>query len=179
MTAKGAGAASDGPFRRAGELAVLPHMTKKPPRRGRKPIPEKERKDSLVQTRVPGELSQTLREAAKKNRVTVSQLIRNVLEDAFALVDDVVAETKRVGETVRRDARRIAESAQGRRTRDSRAADAALERVDAWQEVLLNRDVACARCDAALRRGSRALVGLGGNAGAAKIWLCVSCSRQL
>jgi hypothetical protein len=153
-------------------------MTKKPPRRGRKPIPEKERKDSLVQTRVPGELSQTLREAAKKNRVTVSQLIRNVLEDAFALVDDVVAETKRVGQTVRRDARRIAESAQGRRTRDNRA-EAALERVEAWQEVLLNRDLACARCDAALRRGSRALVGLGGDAGAAKIWLCVSCSRSL
>ncbi|HEX9101344.1 MAG TPA: hypothetical protein VF997_04035, partial [Polyangia bacterium] len=86
-------------------------MTKK---RGRKPIAKKDRKDQLVQTRVPGELSETLREAAKKNRVTVSQLIRNVLEDTFELVDNVVGEAVNLGNTVKRDALRIAESAKGR-----------------------------------------------------------------
>ncbi len=160
------------------ELAVIPIMPKKKPaRRGRKPIPDKERKDQLVQTRVPGELSQTLRDAAKKKRVTVSQLIRNVLEDTFDLVDDVVGEAVNLGQTVRRDALRIAESAKGRRKRAT--PPESITAVDAWQEVLLNRDVECARCGLAIARGSRAAFGVGGDPAAPKIWLCTTCSQRL
>src|SRR5579884_1880100 len=87
-------------------------MTKK---RGRRPLPDAERKDRLVQARVPEDLDATLRTEARRRRLSVSQLIRNVLEDTFDLVDDVVSEAQRLGQTVRRDARRIADSAQGRR----------------------------------------------------------------
>ncbi len=153
-------------------------MTKKPPRRGRKPLPERERKDQLVQTRVPGDLGQTLREAAKKNRVSVSQLIRNVLEDTFNLVDNVVAETVSLGQTVRRDALRIAESAKGQRRRTPVPSVSALGSVEAWQEVLLARDVECARCDAHLSKGTHALFGVGA-VGRVKVWLCVPCSKQI
>lgn len=93
-------------------------MTKKRAARGRKPLPKAERKDRLIQTRVPSDLDDTLREAAREKRVTVSQLIRNVLEDTFHLVDDVVAGATQLGLRVKRDARRIAESAQGKRARD-------------------------------------------------------------
>src|SRR6478672_5873840 len=82
-------------------------------RRGRKALPADERKDRLIQTRVADELESTLREEAKRRRVTVSQLIRNVLEDTFDLVDDVVAGTAKLAQTVRRDALRIRDSAQG------------------------------------------------------------------
>jgi hypothetical protein len=152
-------------------------MTKRPIKRGRKPMPKGERKDQLVQTRVPGELSETLREAAKQHRVTVSQLIRNVLEDTFKLVDNVVAETVSLGQAVRRDARKIAESAQGRRSRPPAAS--ALDQVDAWQEVLLNRDVVCARCEQSLARGTKAFFGVGSEPHATKVWLCQRCSTEL
>ncbi|MDB4971296.1 MAG: hypothetical protein JWN44_6985 [Myxococcales bacterium] len=158
------------------ELAVIPHMTKKPVRRGRKPIPEKERKDALVQTRVPDELSQTLRDAAKKNRVTVSQLIRNVLEDTFDLVDNVVSEAVSLGQTAKRDALKIAESAKGR-GKPSAMTVAALENVDAWQGVKLNRDAQCARCGRLMTRGESALFGIGDDAH--KVWLCLSCGSQI
>ncbi|MCU1277227.1 MAG: hypothetical protein JWM53_773 [bacterium] len=168
-------------WRPGAELAVIPDMTKKRTRRGRKPIPDKERKDQLVQTRVPGELSQTLREAAKKNRVTVSQLIRNVLEDTFDLVDDVVGEAVSLGHSVKRDALRIAETAKGRgkRVAATAAATGAIAAVDAWQEVLLNKDVQCARCELIVTRGSKAAFGVGGDPAAPKVWLCASCAQKL
>src|SRR4051812_21358064 len=70
--------------------AIRRNMTKK--RRGRRPLPPGVKKEKLVQTRVPGVLDETLREQARKNRVSVSQLIRNVLEDTFNLVENAVSE---------------------------------------------------------------------------------------
>lgn len=159
------------------ELAVIPDMTKK---RGRKPIAKKDRKDQLVQTRVPGELSETLREAAKKNRVTVSQLIRNVLEDTFDLVDNVVGEAVNLGHTVKRDALRIAESAKGRGKRPAAAADAdPLAGVEAWQDVRVNREVVCAQCARVIARGEHAFFGIGSDPDAPKVWLCSACEQRL
>jgi hypothetical protein len=83
------------------------------PRRGRPPSSDTERKDRLIQTRVEEDLDETLRAAAKQQRVTVSQLIRNVLHDTFKMIDDVVVNTTNLTESVKRDARRIAASAQG------------------------------------------------------------------
>jgi hypothetical protein len=152
-------------------------MTKK---RGRKPMAKRERKDQLIQTRVPDDLSLTLREAAKQKRVTVSQLIRNVLEDTFDLVDDVVGEAVNLGSAVKRDALRIAESARGRKRGAAAASDAdPMEGVEAWQEVRLNKDVVCATCARIVPRGDRAAFGVGGDSGAPKVWLCAVCAARL
>jgi hypothetical protein len=150
--------------------------TKRTPKRGRRPLPENERKDRLVQTRVPETLDETLRKQAKKSRVSVSQLIRNVLEDTFDLVDDVVAEATNLGRTVKRDARRIADTAKGRTLKEQHAA---LEQVYAWQEVVLNRDVDCARCGRSLRSGKKALYGLQEDPSAPRLWLCAPCGAAL
>jgi predicted DNA-binding protein len=160
-------------------------MTKKQPpqkaTRGRKPLPADERKDSIIQARVPEELSEQLQAEAKRKRVTVSQLIRHVLEDTFDLVDDVVATTRSLGEVVKRDARRIAESAKGQRAAAAlvREPDARLDTVDAWQEVIANREVECARCGKAIIRGEHVLLGLGGDEGRDKLWLCASDAAAL
>src|SRR3990172_9147326 len=53
--------------------------------------PPDRRKDRVVQARVPRDLASTLEREARRRRLTVSHLIRNVLEDTFQLVDDVVA----------------------------------------------------------------------------------------
>jgi hypothetical protein len=146
-------------------------MTKKRDGRGRRPLPDGERKGRVIQARVPEELSETLHEAARQKRVSVSQLIRDVLVDTFALVDDVVVGTRELTERVRRDARRIAESARGRR------GDSAADDVDAWQELLVNRVANCARCGRALERGERAFGSVGG--AGARLWICPICSKQL
>jgi hypothetical protein len=140
--------------------------------RGRRPLPETERKGRVIQARVPDDLSETLAEAARQKRVSVSQLIRDVLVDTFTLVDGVVAGTRELSEQVRRDARRIAESARGRRTGDDAVAE-----VDAWQELLVNREVACAKCERTLVRGEHGFGSVGG--GSARVWLCAGCAGRL
>ncbi len=158
------------------ELVVIRDMTKK---RGRKPMAKRERKDQLVQTRVPGDLSETLREAAKQKRVSVSQLIRNVLEDTFELVDNVVGDAVQLGQNVRRDAIRIAESAKGLGKRAAAGNSLALGEIEAWQEVLLNRDVMCAQCGRVVERGEKAAFGVSSDPTAPKVWLCATCAAAL
>jgi hypothetical protein len=73
---------------------------------------------------VPERLETVLKQEAKKQRLSVSHLIRNVLEDALALVDNVVAGGEelvegsvRIAEQVARDARKLAASARGTPTK--------------------------------------------------------------
>jgi hypothetical protein len=82
---------------------------------------DRQRKDRLIQTRVPQNLESTLKDEARKRRLSVSHLIRNVLEDTFHLMDNVVHEVDRVvadsvgmAQTLRRDAQRLAATARGR-----------------------------------------------------------------
>jgi hypothetical protein len=148
-------------------------------KRGRTALPAGERKDRLIQTRVADELEGKLREEARKKRVTVSQLIRNVLEDTFDLVDNVVAEAANFGKTVKRDAQRIASSAKGlARTVAPADAAQALETVEAWQEVVLNREARCARCEKALARGETGFIGLSSDP-TLRLWICRSCRAKL
>lgn len=87
-------------------------------RHGRSSKPRDALKDRLIQTRVPGDLESALKEEARKRRLSVSHLIRNVLEDTFHLVDNVVAEVDNLvqdsvglARQVSRDAGRIANTA--------------------------------------------------------------------
>jgi hypothetical protein len=141
-------------------------------RRGRPPRPAAERKDRLIQTRVDGDLEETLREAARQQRMTVSQLIRNLLEDTYTVVDGVVADAKHLAKVVSSDARAIALAARGRR--DQVAA------VEAWQEVVLGKLQTCARCGTTLTRGDKGLMGVTSDRpGAPRLWLCTDCGRSL
>jgi NMD protein affecting ribosome stability and mRNA decay len=146
--------------------------TRRARRRGRAPLPEGERKDRLIQTRVDEDLDEVLRDAAKKQRLTVSQLIRNVLEDTFQLVEDVVVDAQTIGAVVKRDALRVAAAARGE-ARDP------LEGVDAWQEVVLGRDQTCARCRKPLARGESALMGVTADPTQPRPWLCPACGETL
>lgn len=93
---------------------------------------DRPRKDRLIQTRVPQDLESTLKDEARKRRLSVSHLIRNVLEDTFSLVDNVVTEVDRVvtdsvemAATFKRDAARLAATARGQTShREPRARSA-------------------------------------------------------
>ena len=91
---------------------------------------DRQRKDRLIQTRVPQNLENTLKDEARKRRLSVSHLIRNVLEDTFNLVDNVVTEVDRVvadsmgmAQTLKRDAQRLAATARGQTAHRNAAAE--------------------------------------------------------
>jgi hypothetical protein len=91
---------------------------------------DRQRKDRLIQTRVPQNLESTLKDEARRRRLSVSHLIRNVLEDTFNLVDNVVTEVDRVvadsvgmAQTLKRDAQRLAATARGQTAHREPAAE--------------------------------------------------------
>ena len=68
-------------------------MTTGAPARGGPTVPGvSERKDRLIQTRVPESLESALKEEATRRRLPVSQLVRNILEDTLTIVDATSAD---------------------------------------------------------------------------------------
>ena len=116
------------------------------------------RKDRLIQTRVDRRLQKVLLEEARRRRMSVSNLVRNVLEDAFGLADpDVGSVVDGVAS----------------------ASSADLDHVYAWNPVVLGRDAACSRCGRKLPSGERALIGLSDDEEAARACLCTDCGERL
>lgn len=169
----------------------------RPPRRSPR------RKDRLIQTRVARDLESTLKREARRRRLTVSHLIRNVLEDTFQLVDDVVdgvdgivSESVELARRVGRDARRMAGAVRDAVAEpeafdalgddpdvetpvDGEPARAALDHVYAWNAVVANQSVACAACAAPIARGGDAFVGLSDDPARPRTWLCPVCREAL
>lgn len=150
------------------------------------------RKDRLIQTRVARDLESTLKREAERRRLSVSHLIRNILEDTFQLVDDVVSNVDEIvsdsvelARRVGRDARRMAGAVrevvgEGERTAEPvLRVRASLDAIDAWNPVVMNRAAICCGCGSELTRGSHAFVGLSAEASASRTWLCTSCREAL
>ncbi len=144
-------------------------------------------KDRVVQTRVPRDLESVLKREARRRRLTVSHLIRNVLEDAFALVDgvvanvdDLVSDSVELVRKVGSDARRVAGAVRevGREPEPARE-DEEPGHVWAWNRVVLNRTADCSRCRRVMARGAEAYAGLSDDASRAREWLCGDCLAQL
>lgn len=118
------------------------------------------RKDRLIQTRVDRRLQKVLIEQARSRRISVSNLVRNVLEDAFGLAQPgagpMVVEPPAAVEP-----------------------PPPLDHVLAWNPVILGREAECSRCARSLDAGDRALLGLSDDPEADKAWLCVECGDDL
>jgi len=154
------------------------------------------RKDRLIQTRVPRDLESTLKAEARRRRLTVSHLIRSVLEDAFDLVDGVVADAEeivhdsaRLARNVSRNARRLASPGRPRAPHAEPDANAdanesaAFPHVYAWNELVLNRPATCSGCGVGIARGERAFLGLSdepdADRDAERATLCERCVAAL
>jgi hypothetical protein len=100
---------------------------KEPPARGR------ERKERVLHTRISEQLAEDIRAIADDLRVPVSNLVRNVLEEAFDavervtgdvgdLLDDVIEEAELASERYRRHRERVRERIKARGREAPRAA---------------------------------------------------------
>lgn len=143
------------------------------------------RKDRLIQTRVPEDLQTTLKEEADRRRLTVSHLIRSILEDTFHLVDDVVTDIDKVvndsvdlAMNVGRNARKLAKQIPQSKPA-AKNWDRDLDDIYGWSELVLQRPAKCKRCGDELERGEQAFVGLTDKPRRSRVWLCASCMRAV
>lgn len=122
------------------------------------------RRERWLHTRISEHLEEALKREARRRRSPVSMVVRNVLESALDLVEEIVED----GLEVARQATRGLRQDNGD----------ALGDIYGWQELILNRATACARCDLDLAAGANAYRGLR-EAPGAPVFLCASCVRRL
>ena len=110
------------------------------------------KKERVIHTRVPESLDEEIKRRATGLGLSVSNLVRNVLENSIGLVEDIV-----------NDSTRLARSARGESTGSPvvRAPRGDSERpVLGWQVAILNVNAVCERCNAILPKGTQAGIGV-------------------
>jgi hypothetical protein len=172
------------------------------PENGEGPEPEREecrgrrsrhRKERVLHTRISEPLAEDIRRMAEDLRVPVSNLVRNVLEEAFSvveavtdnvgdLIEDVVDEAERTRGRIR--SRRHYLRHRHRRERRPRgrpdgvdaepAERAEFPDVVGWQPLILNQQKSCADCEEPIERSERGFAGMTA-AGLSEIYLCRDC----
>lgn len=136
---------------------------------------DEERKEKVIHTRVSEGLEEEIRERASRLGVSVSNLVRNVLQNTFGLVEDVVADAANISRSARADGRRRASRGEAA---DPHSADAPPGRVLGWQEAVLSLNALCEACNAILPRGSRAAIAVVEGGGARPI-RCLPCMEEV
>jgi hypothetical protein len=128
--------------------------------------PQDERKERVIHTRVPESLDDEIKQRATDLGLSVSNLVRNILQNTFGLVEGIV-----------QDSADIARSARGTATRGRRAAERE-PAVLGWHLALLNVNAVCDTCNAILARGTRAGIGVVDGGGPIPI-RCQSCLEEI
>ena len=126
---------------------------------------DREKQERVIHTRVSERLEQELKDRASALGVSVSNLVRNVLDNAFDLVEDIVADSARVASSA---------SSGWRAVKGGRAAPAVI----GWQELVLNINAVCTRCNAILPRGANAAIAIVSGSGDRPI-VCASCLEEI
>jgi len=151
--------------------------TDDPRRAATLPAPERkvdaERKEKVLHTRVPEALERELRQRARRNGISVSGVVRNVLVRTFGLVEDIVS-----------DSAGIALAIAGHDVPErgaARSSEPDADMVLAWQVAILNLNAVCESCNAILPRGTQAGLGLrrdGARAGAIRCGACLDALAE-
>ncbi len=130
--------------------------------------PRKERKEKVLHARIPESLDSELKERAEGLGVSVSNLVRNVLQNTFGMVEDIVA-----------DSQNIARNARGERTH--RAPAPAPDReptILGWQAITLNLNALCDQCNDILPKGSTGNIAVTDVPGK-PVFRCDRCVKEL
>lgn len=134
-----------------------------------------EKKERVIHTRVPESLDDEIKRRATDLGLSVSNLVRNILQHTVGLVEDIVHDSAAIA----RSARDTKAAFTGDATEAPAAQPAADPRhVVGWHLALLNVNAVCDACNAILPKGSRA--GIGILAGSGPIpFRCETCLKEL
>ncbi len=126
------------------------------------------RKEEYLGARVPKELRDTVIRRADELGISVSILIRNILEAAFS---GEVAGEKSVSTGKSQAFQNVSQSAGG-------AGSTKYSSVLGWEEIRLNKAINCSGCDTQLNAGENVTLGLGAP-GEDHVILCDRCKETI
>lgn len=132
-----------------------------------------ERKERILHTRVPDSLDRHIKRRARSLGMSVSTVVRHVLLNTFGLVEDIVTDSTNMALSLAGQDAEPQRAPASRPSPEERTTSAD-DDVLGWQEVVLNRNAVCDRCNAVLRKGGRAAVAIRDGSGPRPI-LCGRC----
>ena len=147
-------------------------------RRARPGSGPRARKERVLHTRISDQLAEDIRRMADDLRVPVSNLVRNVLEETFSVVeavsdnvgdfvDEVIEEAEQARERIRR--RRPAPQSEAAPSERRAYPD-----VIGWQPLIFNQARSCSDCAGPIGVGERGFAGLTAS-GLSPAALCGDC----
>jgi hypothetical protein len=110
--------------------------------------PPNDRKERVIHTRVAEDLDEEIKRRAQNLGVSVSNLVRNILQNTIGLVEDIILDGAETARAARRGGSPEAAAAP--------EPGAATPRILGWQPAVLALNALCDACNAILPRGSRA-----------------------
>lgn len=132
---------------------------------------EREKKERVLHTRIPESLDEEIREHANQLGLSVSNLVRNVLQNAVGLVDDIIADTARTATGGKVAPRPKVKPGVGQ------PGESGESEVLGWQEAILEKNAVCDRCNAILEKGSHGAIAILEGAGRRPI-RCIGCVER-
>ena len=133
-------------------------------------VRRKSKKGRVIHTRVPEALDDEIKRRASGLGLSVSNLVRNVLQNTIDLVEDIVHDSTRVAGSARGEP---VEPKRSARFRDSEGG-----RILGWQVAILNVNAACDTCNAILSKGTQAGIGVVEHAGP-QLFRCERCLKEI
>lgn len=118
------------------------------------------RKDKILNTRIPEELDRELREHAKKLDVPVSELVRGMLQRTVNLVGNLSGNVENLVQDIREDVEGLRKLANHKKPTEVDRWLAQTAEVIGWQQIQLHKPARCALSGATLRSGDAAHLGL-------------------
>jgi hypothetical protein len=108
---------------------------------------DSDRKERVIHTRVAEDLDDEIKRRAQHLGLSVSNLVRNILQNTIGLVEEIVQDGAEAVQAARRAAH-------------ARPAATPQPTVLGWQPAVLAVNAVCERCNALLPRGVRAAIGV-------------------
>jgi hypothetical protein len=130
---------------------------------------DREKQERVIHTRVSERLENELKERAASLGVSVSNLVRNVLDNAFDLVEGIVADSAKVASSATSGWRAV--KGAGKPPRGP-------EPVIGWQELVMNLNAVCSRCNEIIPRGADAAIAIVHGGGDRPI-VCLRCLEEI
>ncbi len=148
------------------------------------------KKEKVLNLRIGKDLEEKIKAEAERIDMPVSNLVRNILEDTFELVEglgvnvqslvgDVVENAENIAGNIKTAVKDIVgnegeESDAPEEAEESAPEIDPIDDVPAWQDVTAGKAAICAACEAEINRGDKAHMGVSDSNGA-RLFLCGQC----